>query len=253
MAPDTTIVVPCYNEAHRLSANEFSAFVAADSRVRFVFVNDGSTDETRRVLERLVAIAPDRLAFVEQPRNRGKAAAVRAGMLSAFAGGGRYAGYWDADLSTPLREIPRFIEVLETHQQYEICFGSRVRLLGRMIERRASRHYLGRVFATAASLALRLPVYDTQCGAKLFRVSSDMQALFAEPFLAGWTFDIEVIARLTRDRHRSRRPGPRDVIYELPLDEWRDVAGSNVRPFDFVRALVEIMRIRRRYLKGLHT
>jgi dolichyl-phosphate beta-glucosyltransferase len=251
MFPETTIVVPCYNEARRFSADAFRGFAAGHPAVRFVFVNDGSTDETPVLLGRLASSAPDRFEWVTQVRNGGKAVAVRAGMLRAFAAGGRYAGYWDADLATPLREIPRLIEALETHPEREICFGARVQMLGRVIERRAYRHYLGRVFATAASLALRLPVYDTQCGAKLFRVSPDMQALFAEPFLVDWSFDVEIIARLAQQRAASRRPGPGEVIYELPLDEWRDVEGSKVSPTDLARALIEIVRIRRRYSSGL--
>jgi hypothetical protein len=142
--------------------------------------------------------------------------------------------------------------LLETHPKREICFGVRVQLLGRTVHRRFYRHYLGRVFATAASLALQLPVYDTQCGAKLFRTSPEMRALFAEPFVVNWTFDVEIIARLTQERQRARRPGPREVIYELPVDEWRDIEGSKVRPLDFVIALSDIVRIRRKYLRDRH-
>ena len=241
---DTTIVVPCYNEAQRLPVDAFRAFAAAEPRVRCLFVDDGSTDETRHVLLRLVTTAPDRFQIIEQPTNRGKAEAVRLGMLSAFGSGGRYAGYWDADLATPLSEIPRFIHVLDAQPDREICFGARVQLLGREIHRRPFRHYIGRLFATAASLTVRLPVYDTQCGAKLFRVSPAMRTLFAEPFLGRWTFDVEIIARLAQ-QCEQRRPG--DLMYELPLDQWRDIDGSKVHPLDFFAALVELGRIRRRY------
>ena len=250
MNADTIIVVPCYNEARRLPVDAFRAFVAAEPRVRFVFVDDGSTDETQHVLSRLVATAPNRFQTIVQGSNRGKAEAVRVGMLSAFAGGGRYAGYWDADLATPLSEIPRFIDVLDAHCEREMCFGARVQLLGREIHRRTFRHYIGRLFATAASVTLRLPVYDTQCGAKLFRVSPGMRTLFAEPFLGRWTFDIEIIARLTQQCASEQRC-PSELMYELPLDEWRDIDGSKVRPLDFFAALIELGRIRRRYVSSL--
>jgi dolichyl-phosphate beta-glucosyltransferase len=250
MNADTIIVVPCYNEERRLPVDAFRAFAAAEPRVQFLFVDDGSTDETRHVLSRLVAIAPDRFQTIVQGSNRGKAEAVRVGMLSAFSGGGRYAGYWDADLATPLSEIPRFIDVLDSHRDREICFGARVQLLGREIDRRPFRHYIGRLFATAASLTLRLPVYDTQCGAKLFRVSPAMRALFAEPFLGRWTFDVEIIARLTQQRAGEQRR-PSELMYELPLDEWRDIDGSKVHPLDFFAALIELGRIRRRYGSSL--
>jgi dolichyl-phosphate beta-glucosyltransferase len=244
----TTIVVPCYNEAARFPAESFLRFADNAQWVRFVFVNDGSTDQTARVLERMAADAPDRFERIDQDRNRGKAEAVRTGILHAIRRGGRYVGYWDADLATPLEEIPRFVEALETHCDREVCFGARVQLLGRTIRRRPYRHYVGRVFATAAAMGLGLQVYDTQCGAKLFRVSDDLAVLFAEPFLGRWTFDIELIARLARLRAGMRGRGPEDVIYELPLDTWHDIDGSHVNLADFVKALIEIARIRRRYL-----
>lgn len=246
----TWIVIPCYNEADRLRGDEFSHFASEHPDVRFLFVDDGSVDATASRLSELAASSPDSFRVVSQPSNRGKAEAVRRGMTEAFDAGAVYAGYWDADLATPLDEIPRFIETLDAHPNLEVLFGSRVQLLGRTIERRASRHYLGRVSATAISLTLGLPVYDTQCGAKLFRVSPDCKALFAEPFLSSWVFDVEIIARMTAARRGTGRPGPGEVIRELPLWEWRDVAGSKVTPLDFFRSMSELVRIYRRYLRG---
>ena len=249
---ETTIVVPCYNEAERFDAEAYRAFTTSTPGVNFVFVNDGSTDRTPLLLRALVASAPDRFTSIDCERNRGKAEAVRVGMLQALSRG-RYAGYWDADLATPLSEIPRFMALLDDHPELEICFGARVQLLGRDIRRRAHRHYIGRIFASAASIALRLPVYDTQCGAKLFRISPAVQALFAEPFLGRWTFDVEIIARLKCQRASEPRRGPFRVIYELPLTEWHDAPGSKVSPFDLLTALLELRRIRRKYFSAART
>jgi dolichyl-phosphate beta-glucosyltransferase len=245
--PSIAIVVPCYDEAARLDVDAFVRFVEAEPSVRFVLVDDGSRDETRELLHALAARAPDRFEVLEQQRNRGKAEAVRAGMLRAFEGDAAMAGYWDADLATPLTEIRRFAEALLAMPERLFVFGARVQLLGRSIERSAARHYLGRVFATAASVQLGMPIYDTQCGAKLFRVTPETRALFAEPFTVGWTFDVELIARLAHmQRERGGTPAS-ELIYELPLHEWRDVAGSKVAGTDFIRGLWEITRIRRRY------
>jgi glycosyltransferase involved in cell wall biosynthesis len=244
----THIVVPCYDEAERLPAAEFLRFAAAHPDVDFLFVDDGSRDDTAERLRDLERKEPTRLAVLSLPRNRGKAEAVRAGMLEAFGSEARYVGYWDADLSTPLEEIPRFVDLLDRRADCDVALGSRVRLLGRTIERRALRHYVGRVYATLASATLRLPVYDTQCGAKLFRRSPAIEALFAEPFSTRWVFDVEILARLLRDRGGRLAPGSA-VVTELPLREWRDVPGSKVRAVDFARSVVELVRVRRRYLR----
>jgi dolichyl-phosphate beta-glucosyltransferase len=247
VGPQITIVVPCYNEAKRLDVERFRAFVAAHPEVGFLFVDDGSTDGTAEVIGGMSAADPVHFALHSQPQNGGKAEAVRAGMLRALEGRPRYAGYWDADLATPLAEIPRFVDALDHHPEREICFGSRVRLLGRSIDRRPARHYLGRLFATVASYVLDLAVYDTQCGAKMFRVTDHTAELFREPFCVNWTFDVEIIARVEARRALSESD---TCIYELPLNEWRDVAGSKVRPTDFVRGILEMLRIYTKYGRG---
>jgi glycosyltransferase involved in cell wall biosynthesis len=249
--PNITIVVPCYNEAKRLAIPQFRSFLVSHPEVRFLFVNDGSRDNTLEVLNALVAEDPRHYEVLDLEKNGGKAEAVRRGMVKALAEGANYAGYWDADLATPLAEIPRFVDTLETHRERDVVFGSRVRLLGRAIARRALRHYLGRLFATVASFVLDLPVYDTQCGAKMFRSSDEARTLFATRFNVNWTFDVEVIARLQRSRLRAQNP--RDAsscIYELPLNEWHDVAGSKVRPKDFFKAFFEMLLVYRMYGRG---
>jgi hypothetical protein len=174
----------------------------------------------------------------------GKGEAVRRGLLVALQTEATYVGFWDADLATPLESIAELQQVLEDRAEIEMVFGARVKLLGRTIERRTSRHYFGRVFATAVSLMLRMPVYDTQCGAKLFRVTDDLRRLLAEPFVSRWIFDVEIIARLARLRRGMDRSAPEAVIYEYPLREWRDVSGSKVNSMAFFRAAVDLMRIR---------
>jgi glycosyltransferase involved in cell wall biosynthesis len=217
--------------------------------LRFLFVNDGSTDETLTVLEDLQECDPQRFAIHDLPRNVGKAEAVRAGTLRAFDAGSDYVGYWDADLATPLEAIPTFCDLLDARPDLMIVFGARVRLLGRAIERRALRHYLGRVFATAASLVLGLAIYDTQCGAKLLRVSPEIKSLFHLPFATKWLFDVEIIARLIQARSEMNLPPVSDMIYEFPLQEWHDVAGSKVKPSDFVKAFFGLVMIYWKYIR----
>jgi glycosyltransferase involved in cell wall biosynthesis len=241
------IVIPCYNEALRIDAGKFREFSREHPHHRLLFVNDGSTDGTLEVLDDLCRSDLGRLAICDLPENVGKAEAVRQGLLRAFEADPDYVGYWDADLSTPLDAILTFCSVLDSRPDIEMVFGARISLLGRSVKRDLLRHYLGRVFATAASLALGIGFYDTQCGAKVFRATHEIKSLFQGPFSTRWIFDVEIVARLVATRRETDRPRVGEIVYEFPLHEWRDVAGSKVKPRDFVRAFFELAAISRRY------
>ncbi len=247
----TIVVIPCYNEAMRLRVDAFAAFFEdpQNAAIDLLFVNDGSRDATLSVLQSLQARFPTRTAILNQPVNRGKAEAVRVGMLHALAQPGcTVTGFWDADLATPLAQIHDLAAVLDLYPHLTMVFGARVRLLGRDIHRQPLRHYLGRTFATAASNLLRLPIYDTQCGAKLFRATPELSTVLAEPFLSRWIFDVEILARFMA-LHRTDPAEMCTQIYEYPLPSWYDVAGSKVQPVDFFRAFGELLRIQQRYLR----
>jgi dolichyl-phosphate beta-glucosyltransferase len=242
------IVVPCYNEELRLPADQFLGFLC-QSQVCFVFVDDGSRDRTIQRLEQMRAGHQDRVFVLRLPENRGKAEAVRAGLNFALEKDAEFAGFWDADLATPLDAIPQFLTVLASRPELDMVFGSRVKLLGRKVHRKTSRHYLGRVFATVVSSMLRLPIYDTQCGAKIFRVGPRTRGLFAEPFGSRWVFDVEILARYIGELGSPERAAL--GIYEFPLDVWEDVGGSKIRPFDFLAAFRDIALIYRKYRRAL--
>jgi glycosyltransferase involved in cell wall biosynthesis len=246
----TTIVIPCYNEAERLEVEAFRAYASGARDVRFLFVNDGSNDGTEGVLRSMADADAEAFAVLTLPRNMGKAEAVRRGFLKAFGNAPDYVGFWDADLATPLETIGELVELLDARPRLEIVFGSRVNLLGRSVRRNLARHYVGRVFATAAAAVLRLPIYDTQCGAKMFRVSDEIAGLFREPFLSRWIFDVEIVARLLRARRDGDRPPVGAVLYEHPLMEWHDVRGSKLRYRHFVTVAVDLVRIWFRYMRG---
>jgi dolichyl-phosphate beta-glucosyltransferase len=241
------LVVPCFDEAARLDVAVFRARLATDAELAFTFVDDGSRDGTLALLDGLAQALPDRVDVVALPENRGKGEAVRAGLLAALAHRPTFCGWWDADLATPLDELARLKAALDAQPAVWLAMGSRVQVLGTKIERRASRHYAGRVVATWISRTLRMPTYDTQCGAKLFRTDATPAGLFDEPFLSRWLFDVEVIARLKRRFLDGVGAAPELLVTEVPLSRWTDVPGSKVRPSDFVRAFFGLRRIRRHY------
>lgn len=236
------LVVPCYNEEQRLPVKSFSNFLGREG-VDLLFVNDGSTDKTLAVLENLCAKF-ENASCLDLDKNRGKAEAVRRGFLYADKKGSySHIGYWDADLATPLSEVDNFLSVIESNS-YELVMGSRILRLGGYIERSFIRHFLGRLFATVASLVLKIPVYDTQCGAKVFK-SSLVEKIFSEKFVSYWIFDVELLFRLRNEKRKQRVFA--DRVYELPLTKWRDIEGSKLGLFDFLKAPFELFKIRKKY------
>lgn len=234
-------IVPCFDEAARLDGNAFFALADGSAPASVLFVDDGSRDGTLALLRGLAEKRPGQIEVVALARNQGKAEAVRQGMLHALAGRGDIIGYVDADLATPPTELQRLAK-LARDGNYDLVMGSRVQLLGRDIKRNSARHYVGRVFATCASLSLGLPVYDTQCGAKLFRRTEALKAALALPFTSRWAFDVELLSRLIHPR-----PGvwPTDPsrIREEPLLAWTDVPGSKLHPLAALRGGLDLLRL----------
>jgi len=247
----TVIVVPCYNEAERLDVDVFAKFAATRPWLTFVFVNDGSTDGTAGLIATTEQRSPDQIRTVILEENSGKAEAVRRGLLAAFEQGPDLAGFWDADLATPLAEIDTFRQRFAGQPELEIAIGSRVQMLGTHIERKAVRHYFGRVAATAVSMILGIPVYDTQCGAKLMRSTPRVREIFAEPFVTRWAFDVEILARWLVSRRAAPSVEASYGLVEIPLDKWIDVPGSKLRLADFVAAPLALWRIYREYGRAL--
>ncbi|CAN5737915.1 hypothetical protein BH24ACT6_BH24ACT6_21410 [soil metagenome] len=242
--PGATIVVPCFDEAERLRPDAVRE-LAASSGARVLLVDDGSTDATPQVLDALVAAVgdPGTIASHRLARNSGKAEAVRRGMRLALDDGAAVVGYCDADFSTPPHEVARLLVVLDDTPDVDVVLGSRVGLLGSDVQRAHVRHYLGRLFATAASAALRMKVYDTQCGAKVFADTPALRAALADPFRSVWAFDVELLARL---RHGAPPTAPGlgiERFLEIPLRTWRDVGASKLTVRGAGRAAVDVARI----------
>ena len=219
---DMAIVVPCYNEADRYNSAAFEKFLNQYKDISFLFVNDGSTDDSLAILQAFSARFQRQTSVLDLPQNVGKAEAVRQGMLQMIAEHKRYIGYWDADLATALTAIPEFGTLIRRDGQHTVVVGVRLRLLGHDIQRELSRRIFSRAFNLVARAALWLNIRDTQCGAKLFAVDEDLKAALAQPFETGWLFDIELLQRLIA------RKGHRNFIYEHVLFAWSEVAGSKV-------------------------
>jgi dolichyl-phosphate beta-glucosyltransferase len=241
LVPKTVVVIPCFNEERRLARDEFVAF-ARRHETQLLFVDDGSGDGTGAVIESMSEQAPTRIELLRLPANVGKGRAVQIGLRRAIEGGATVVGYLDADLSTPLEELERLIDV-RAQTDVDVVLGSRVGLVGYDVRRSAARHYLGRVFATAASLLLRLQIYDTQCGAKVFRVTPSLERVVATPFMSRWVFDVELLMRL--------RQSDRDVsLLEVPLRSWHAAEGSKLTLRQMLVSAVDVALLTRAALSA---
>lgn len=229
------LVIPCYNESRRLVVGEFLDALRKYSYLTFVFVDDGSKDDTAEILAYLEHASPAvRACYL--PRNVGKGEAVRQGISWALANTTCEAvGFWDADLATPLAELDAFVKVLDDDATCEAVLGARWPHLGVQIDRNVFRHCTGGFLKVLIRLVLGAPVYDTQCGAKIFRRNCAAR-VFNRPFRSRWLFDVEVLKRIGSPENLR-------TVREVPLSFWRDVKGSKVGFLDSVRVLPDLVRI----------
>ena len=234
---DAMIVVPCYNEAKRLDGEQFLDLSRAPA-LRLLFVDDGSTDDTGAMVTALAVRSEGRIELLTLAKNAGKGEAVRRGLEHASRQDAAIVGFADSDLATPPDELLRLVATAR-ETSAAVVMGSRVALAGTDIDRHAGRHYLGRAFATVASVVLRARFYDTQCGAKLFENTDLFRAAIAEPFHSRWIFDVELLGRLLVGAGGLPGLDAADFL-EVPLRRWADVAGSKITAASWARAGVDL-------------
>ncbi len=238
----TGIVIPCYEEASRLNSNAFMSYLKNSPNVNFLFVNDGSKDDTLKLLMNMKESNSLQIEVLDLEKNSGKAEAVRLGMIKLFEKKSfDYIGFWDADLATPLAEIDHLLQFSNGGTK-KIIMASRMKRLGAAVERKTSRHIFGRVFSTFASMILKLPVYDTQCGAKLFHNST--VDLFNPGFVTKWLFDIEILARF---RNKFGTQTTLTEVLEVPISSWKEIGGSKLRLKHLLKVPFELLKIRSKY------
>ena len=238
----TAIIIPCYNEALRFPVNRFISFIKKNFAASIYFVNDGSSDNTDSVLEDLRIKFPKHINVINQEKNEGKAAAVRLGINSALKNNkfDRFA-FLDADLSTSIEECLLLSE--KVTKETFFVFGSRIKKLDNNIQLKAHRFIIGRVIATFISKMLRLPIYDSQCGCKIF--SREWATLiFSEAFLTRWLFDVEIFYRLINIFGRNKI---QTKILEVPLSAWIDSENSKVSLFYGIKVWFDLLKIYRHY------
>ncbi len=230
--PALSVVFPCYNEADRLQV----AFQLVRENLmlgwEWIFVDDGSTDQTRLLIERFRQEAPDQIALVGLDGNRGKGGAVCAGIRQAS---GRLVGFIDADLAVSPLEFGHFLDDEEIGVGRTILIGVRLNSEDQPVERYLYRHLMGRVFQMLVRLLTGLAVYDSQCGFKLL-ATGPAKRVAEQMSCEGFAFDVEFL--MWCNAHGL-------VIREVPV-RWTEQGNSKVRPIHIFQMFCSILSMRRR-------
>jgi dolichyl-phosphate beta-glucosyltransferase len=235
------IIIPCFNEEQRLPLVEFETFLSKNSKTILCFVNDGSTDNTIEVLLKLKEKFKN-VAIVSYKDNVGKAEAVRKGIIYCNEKFSHDAiAYLDADLATSLEECVELSTYINSNINF--VFGSRIMIIGSVIVRNHYRFLIGRIIATFISKILKLKVYDTQCGCKIFTKALS-ETVFKDPFISKWLFDVEIFQRIILIYGRDQ---VLNKMVEIPLKRWIDKDGSKVKMSYFFRMLKDLYLINKRY------
>jgi len=233
------VVIPCYNEENRLRTEVFQSFVENNLGYHLCFVNDGSGDNTLEVLYD-VARDKENISVYNIPMNRGKAEAVRQGILHLIKDPQLdYIGYLDADLSTNFKDFEDLVETIST-SNFQIVSGSRMQRMGANITKSSSRSIISKSVNMLIRKVLDMPFNDTQCGAKV--MSREVaENLFKQQFLTSWLFDVEIFIRMKEHYGEEYALG---LICEQPLKRWVHEDGSKLtlsESFKIVNQLRQIV------------
>lgn len=230
------LIIPFYNEGFRLDESSLTEMFTHYPSTGFLLINDGSTDQTGTLLDTFAGRHPN-VRALHLAKNSGKAQAIRQGVISTAISDYSYIGYMDADLATPGSELLLMEEFAVKNPIFTLVMGSRIKRLGSEIVRYGYRHYAGRVFATITSqLILKVPVYDTQCGAKVIE-SGLARELFREPFITKWLFDVELLLRLkAKDKNLQG-------VYEYPLNNWIEKGNSKIKLKELLSFPYQLLKI----------
>jgi dolichyl-phosphate beta-glucosyltransferase len=233
------VIIPAYNEEKRIGATLERIYTYASASgldLRVTVVEDGSRDRTPEIVEGLQARFPS-LKLLRLERNRGKGAAVRAGMMAASEEAD-FLLLSDADLATPIEEI----EWLLPHAEHTaVVIGSRA--LDRtliQVHQPAHREFMGIVYNLFVQAFLLPGLWDTQCGFKLFRAAAAKE-IFRDCRTDGFSYDVEALRLAVKRGY---------VVEEIPV-RWFHVGESKVRLASAPWAMfVELLTISRRLGKG---
>ncbi len=235
LEPELSVIIPAYCEAQRLPSTLQAIHEYLERRgisYEIVVVDDGSPDETTEAAR---ALRLPGLQLLRLPSNRGKGAALRAGVLASR---GRRVLLTDADLSTPIEELER----LEPHLEHaQLVLGSRARPDSTVeVHQPWFREQMGKTFNWILRVLGMTRIPDTQCGFKLLD-GAIARKLFGKLTIERFAFDVELLQLAEQHGYRFTDVGVR----------WRNSPDSRVHPVrDAARMLFDVLRLRLRTTRG---
>lgn len=234
------IVIPCYNEEERLLTEEFKAFVQKNLGYHLCFVNDGSKDNTLKVLKNLQKGYESHISIYDCEVNGGKAEAVRLGMLH-LAGKNQfdYVGFLDADLSTDFEDFQDLVDTIKNNENYKVVSGSRMARMGADITKDGARKIISKGINLYIRKTLGMAFNDTQCGAKIMTKDIVLQT-FDKKFITRWLFDVEIFMRMKKLYGNEKA---QKMLCEKPLKRWVHADGSKLSFKDSFKIIGQIGQI----------
>jgi CheY-like chemotaxis protein len=233
------VVIPCFNEEERLLSDDFLNFLDKNSGYHLCFVNDGSKDNTLKVLKDLQKERVDFITVYDCKKNGGKAEAVRLGMLHmAQKEDLDYIGFLDADLSTDLADFDDLVKTIET-SDFKIVSGSRISRMGADITKESARKIISLTINFIIRKILSMDFKDTQCGAKIFH-KDVINVAFGKKFVTQWIFDVEIFRRITQYYGLKKT---KKILCEQPLKRWIHADGSKLSMKDSVKIVGQLAQI----------
>ena len=229
------MIVPCFNEEKRINLDYWNN-LAGILNVNWIFVNDGSSDGTKDALNMIT-----NSTIIDLEKNVGKAEAIRKGITETYkknSGESFRVGYLDADSAFGIEDISKVIQLVYLKgSSYDSYWGSRVALAGRNIKRNNLRHILSRILITIFGYKMGDLPYDPQAGFKVFKFNKKQMEIFEKKFETKWFVDLEILIRYQVLEKQTMK------IWEEPVNTWKDVDGSNIRGFEFINVLKDLIRI----------
>jgi dolichyl-phosphate beta-glucosyltransferase len=234
------IVVPCYNEEARINQEYFQILIHELNKLRFrlLFVNDGSSDSTGRIIEEFVQQGALTLHLA---KNLGKAEAIRKGLIESknLNPNCTVYGYLDADAAFGVADVIEIASTVNLKDRSTLSLflsGARISMAGSVIKRNKLRHVIGRAIVTILNLEKNIAMYDPQSGLKIFRVDRFNQLLLEQPFKTKWFVDLEILTRLSLNSLE---------VLEYPVKQWIEMGGSKLGVRDALRIGREVMIIKK--------